>query len=207
MFCSVCGAQASDTDRFCPKCGRAMSAASPAAYAAQPGTGGAPARGIHYGGFWIRFVAYLVDGLIVSIPTTLIALMVFGTLGGAAAIHFHEIFNGDADQIGPRLMAFIPAFIGLVAFIALLCTAMQWLYFAMMESSTRQATLGKMILHLKVTDMDGSRITFGRATGRYFGKVLNGFIPLAIGFIIAGFTEKKQALHDFIASTLVVYSD
>ncbi len=207
MFCSICGAQASDTDRFCPKCGRPMSSASPAAYAAQPGSGGAPLRRIHYGGFWIRFVAFLVDGLIVSVPISLLTFMILAVVGGTTAAHFHEVFNGDPDQFASRLIAFIPAFLTFVFMLVLLSTAIHWLYYAMMESSERQATLGKMILHLKVTDMSGNRISFGRATGRYFGKVLNNFIPLAIGYIIAGFTEKKQALHDFIASTTVMYSD
>lgn len=78
-----------------------------------------------------------------------------------------------------------------------------WLYFAFMESSQSQATLGKKVLGLKVKDTVGNRITFGRATGRHFGKVVSGLI-LCIGFIMAGFTAKKQALHDYIAGTLVV---
>jgi uncharacterized RDD family membrane protein YckC len=184
-----------------------MSTASPAAYAAQPGSSGAPLRRIHYGGFWIRFVASLVDGLIVSIPTTCLALILLAIIGGATAAHFHEVFNGDPNEFATRFVAFIPAFLGFVFLLIILSIVIQWLYYAMMESSERQATLGKMILHLKVTDMSGNRISFGRASGRYFGKVLNHLIPLAIGFIIAGFTEKKQALHDFIASTTVVYND
>jgi uncharacterized RDD family membrane protein YckC len=78
-----------------------------------------------------------------------------------------------------------------------------WLYFAMMESSNKMATLGKMAIGIKVTDLNGNRISFGRATGRYFAKILSGMI-LMIGYIMAGFTEKKQALHDMIASCLVV---
>jgi uncharacterized RDD family membrane protein YckC len=73
-----------------------------------------------------------------------------------------------------------------------------------MESSVHQGTLGKMALGLTVTDMQGRRVSFGRATGRYFAKMITGMIPLAIGYIMAGFTEKKQALHDMIASCLVL---
>jgi uncharacterized RDD family membrane protein YckC len=79
----------------------------------------------------------------------------------------------------------------------------EWLYFALMESSTKQATLGKMALGIVVTDMDGKRLSFGRATGRYFGKIVSGII-LCIGFIMIAFTEKKQGLHDMMANTLVV---
>lgn len=79
----------------------------------------------------------------------------------------------------------------------------QWLYFALMESSNRQATLGKMVIGLVVVDENYRRISFARATGRHFGKFLSAII-LGIGFIMAGFTEKKQALHDTFADTLVV---
>jgi uncharacterized RDD family membrane protein YckC len=79
----------------------------------------------------------------------------------------------------------------------------QWLYYALMESSSRQATLGKLAIGIVVTDLGGNRISFGRATGRYFGKILSGMI-MCIGYIMAGFTERKQALHDIMASCLVV---
>jgi uncharacterized RDD family membrane protein YckC len=72
-----------------------------------------------------------------------------------------------------------------------------------MESSKNQGTLGKMALGLRVTDMDGRRISFGRATGRYFAKWLST-ITLLIGYIMAAFTPKKQAMHDMIAGTLVL---
>jgi uncharacterized RDD family membrane protein YckC len=72
-----------------------------------------------------------------------------------------------------------------------------------MESSSRQATVGKIALGLRVTDLNGERITFLRATGRYFGKIISGMI-LYIGFIMAAFTEKRQALHDLMAECLVV---
>ena len=79
----------------------------------------------------------------------------------------------------------------------------KWIYEASMESSARQATVGKMALALKVTDLEGRRISFARASGRHFAKYISGMI-LLIGYIMAGFTERKQALHDMIAGTLVV---
>lgn len=78
-----------------------------------------------------------------------------------------------------------------------------WLYWSLLESSGAQATLGKRLLGLKVTDLANRRITFGRATGRFFGKILSG-LTFTVGFMMAGFTEKKQALHDIVAGTLVV---
>ena len=87
--------------------------------------------------------------------------------------------------------------------IFLIRTVLNWLYYALLESSAWQATLGKKALGLEVTDMQGLRIRFGRATGRFFAKIISSII-LFMGFIMAGFTEKKQALHDMIAGTLVI---
>ena len=82
--------------------------------------------------------------------------------------------------------------------INLLLTMASWLYWALMECSPWQATLGKKMFGLEVTDLEGRRISFLRATGRYFGKII------VVGFIMIPFTEKKQALHDMIAGCLVV---
>ena len=96
----------------------------------------------------------------------------------------------------------IPVFasMGRIFFFLIVLT---WLYYALLESSSWQATLGKKALGLEVTDLAGSRISFGRATGRYFARWISN-MTLAIGYIMAGFTEKKQALHDILAGTLVI---
>jgi uncharacterized RDD family membrane protein YckC len=78
-----------------------------------------------------------------------------------------------------------------------------WLYYALLESSSWQGTIGKKVLGLRVTDMNGNQISFGKATGRYFGMILSGMICL-VGFIMVAFTEKKQGLHDIMAGTLVL---
>ena len=85
----------------------------------------------------------------------------------------------------------------------LISAVLKWLYYALLESSSWQATLGKKALGLEVTDLEGRRISFGRASGRFFGKIISAII-LYIGFLMAGFTEKKQALHDMMAGTLVI---
>src|SRR5208283_3281564 len=77
-----------------------------------------------------------------------------------------------------------------------------WLYEALMLSSSYQATLGKMIFGMKVTDLNGNRLSFAHATGRHFAKWLSGMI-LGIGYIMVAFTERKQGLHDLIAGTVV----
>jgi uncharacterized RDD family membrane protein YckC len=198
LFCSACGGEVKETDRFCPKCGRTVTYAAPAAYAAQPGVSAPPVAARRYAGFWLRFVAYLIDGLIVGIPVTVVVLVVIAMLGGLAAFHGLPQ-NPDPQQVTALVMGLV----GLILPLVLCSVVISWLYFAMMESSARQATLGKGVLSLRVTDLNGQRVSFGRASGRYFSKIITGLVPLAIGWILAGFTAKKQALHDFIAGTLV----
>jgi len=82
-----------------------------------------------------------------------------------------------------------------------------WLYYALMESSSLQATIGKLAMGIIVTDMDGRRVTFWRATGRYFSKVVLAillFLPYIVSCIAIAFTAKKQAFHDMMAECLVV---
>jgi uncharacterized RDD family membrane protein YckC len=78
-----------------------------------------------------------------------------------------------------------------------------WLYFTLYESSKKMATLGKMALEIMVTDANGNQINFGRANARFWSKILSNMIMFA-GYIMAGITDKKQALHDVIADTLVI---
>ena len=78
-----------------------------------------------------------------------------------------------------------------------------WVYFAGLESSAWQATVGKKLLGMQVTDTSGERINFIKATVRYLSKFLSSFF-LMIGFIMVAFTAKKQGLHDFIAGTVVI---
>ncbi len=140
---------------------------------------------MRYAGFWIRVVAYIIDAFILS--TVMILIGTIWSLG--------------SDDSTIDLIATI-AQSGMVAFISFF---LNWLYYAILESSEYQATLGKKLLGLHVTDEFGRRISFGRATGRYFSKLISSLI-LGIGYIMAAFTDRKQALHDKIASTLVIYA-
>ncbi len=78
-----------------------------------------------------------------------------------------------------------------------------WLYFVLFETSQKQATLGKMLVEIKVTDINGNRLGFGQATGRYFSKMIS-MIILGVGYFFPLWTPRKQALHDIIAGTLVL---
>jgi uncharacterized RDD family membrane protein YckC len=213
MFCSTCGAEINAGSAFCQRCGQPATAASPAAYAAQPGTsghayGGGPQHlGPRYAGFWLRVVAAMVDGFILGIPMGAAAVAAFFLMGGPSIIARIAQTN-DPNQIQNIVPSMIGSLFGFYGIIFAVGIVSQWLYYALMESSARQATLGKMVLHLYVTDMNGNRISFGRASGRVFTKVGMGFVPLGfVGYILAGFTERKQALEDFVASTLVYRRD
>jgi uncharacterized RDD family membrane protein YckC len=144
---------------------------------------------VEYAGFWRRFAASFIDGIILNVAGWIISLVFLPFL-------LPGMFS--ADLLSLSFLAMIPAYIVLVA--------IDWLYYALLESSKYQATLGKMALGIIVTDMDGKRVSFGRATGRYFGKIISVFI-LFIGFLMIAFTGKKQGLHDMIADTLVVKKD
>ena len=204
MFCSFCGSTLKREDQVCQKCGRTVSSASPAAYAAQAGGLAIGPTGTPYAGVWLRFVASLIDQLVLGIPVGGIFVFCFLVFGGAAWLQAHSIVFGDPQQSPELIISMFSKMFGYIALFSLMLIMIDWIYYALMESSTWQATLGKKALNLRVTDMQGNRLSFGHATGRFFAKVLDRFIPFAIGFIMAGFTEKKQALHDMIAATLVI---
>lgn len=208
MFCSNCGSEVAAGSQFCSKCGRPAGGASPAAYTAQ---GGAPVPahiGLRYAGFWLRVASTLIDGIILSIPIGFLVILLIAMMGGGAAFFARVPQLRDPDSVLANLPAIISALIGFYLVVLLVALSIHWLYFALMESSVRQGTIGKIILNLYVTDMEGKRITFGRASGRYFTKVGMGFVPFGfLGYVLAGFTERKQALEDFVASTLVYRKD
>jgi uncharacterized RDD family membrane protein YckC len=191
MFCSKCGASNAEGAAFCSACGQPIAGFTPAQPAGAP-YGATPAARppVYYAGFWLRFVAYIIDSIVLGfvVGITIILPLLgheLGSLPGDRPFGMFPLF-------GPRFMA-----------IRGLALMVSWIYYALLESSAWQATLGKKALGLEVTDLAGHRISFGRGTGRFFGKLLSAFI-LLIGFIMAGFTEKKQALHDILAGTLVI---
>jgi len=195
FFCNRCGAQNAAGAQFCSRCGapttpgvvQPPSSTPPYSGSATPYQAVAPAVGVGYGGFWIRVVALIIDGIIVRVVVAPVG-MIFGGLGLAGGM------MSGIPHIGFRLLG------RGVTFILLIFGS--WLYEAFMESSSYQATLGKMIFGMKVTDLNGNRISFERATGRHFAKWLSAMI-LGIGYIMVGFTERKQGLHDLLAGTLV----
>ena len=228
VYCSKCGSNLADGATFCSQCGTQTGAAGPltpagsAAPVANVAPAGVVAGGgyavsavpvsaaqpayyaqpivsrVAYAGFWLRVLAYFIDTLVLGIfavPILIGAAMVMGIGGMIASMPRNE--DPFANGMPPAFALFI-----------LLCVCLglfgTWLYFAFLESSEWQGTAGKKVLGLIVTDLAGQRVTFARASGRHFSKIVTSFIPLGIGYAMAGFTEKRQALHDMIASCLVL---
>jgi uncharacterized RDD family membrane protein YckC len=137
-----------------------------------------------YGGFWQRFVAAIIDGIILYIAQAII-FSIFGV----------SLLKADPDLFAEGIPnSWIIAYV--------ITLGMQVAYFVYFESSEKQATLGKQAMGLVVTDIYGERITMLNAVGRYFSKIPSAMI-LGIGYFMQPFTQKKQALHDMIAGTLV----
>jgi uncharacterized RDD family membrane protein YckC len=132
-----------------------------------------------YAGFWKRFFAFLIDWLLLTL-----AFSVFGLLTGGELFTIIDEARWDS----------VSAVVGI---------AIPWLYYAWFESSEQQATFGKLALNIQVTDLEGRRVSFLRASVRHFSKILSSML-LLIGYLMIPFTSRKQGLHDLIAGCLVV---
>ena len=124
-------------------------------------------------------MSYVIDTVVITVPIVIVAIAAGASSGGNTSNDMENLLN-------------------VVVFFA------GWLYFALQESGAHQATIGKRMMGLRVFDMNGQRISFGRASGRYFAKILSALI-LLIGFVMIAFTARKQGLHDMIAGTVVLF--
>jgi uncharacterized RDD family membrane protein YckC len=140
---------------------------------------------IAYSGIWFRLVAALMDFLFVGVVMLCVTRTLIDMINLVGWAHVSR-------RVGD---------LGVLYVVVLLCG--YWVYHAAMESSPLEATMGKIILRLRVTDLEGHRISFARATFRYLGKMLS-LATFLVGFLVAIFTKRKQALHDLFAKTLVV---
>jgi uncharacterized RDD family membrane protein YckC len=136
---------------------------------------------VEYASFWARFAAVLIDQVLMTC-VSLVLVFFIGVVQAAG---------------GGRDMSAVQSLINVISIVIV------WVYYAGLESSSQMATFGKRLLGLKVTDLQGQRIDFGRATGRYFGKILSG-LALLIGFFAMLWDDKSQTWHDKMAGCLVV---
>jgi uncharacterized RDD family membrane protein YckC len=197
ITCETCGTEIQDGAGFCPKCGVSVTvaqigpvhvpaSAQPAeSIPAIPPTAVAQLRPV-YAGFWLRVLAFSIDNLILG--------FVFTILIASDPAAF--LVNPDLTSMSFKL---IPPFTPLGF---LVIYSMMWLYFTAFETSAWQATPGKRVFRIYVTDLHTRPPTFSRAAIRNVARMISGLV--LVGYFIAGFTEKKQALHDMIAGCLVL---
>lgn len=207
MFCPKCGKDTEQSGKYCQWCGTELKAAQPRLIFRKKSGAVSTER---FAGLAGRFLAAIVDLLflvfidlvMVGLVTTLAWLFARPSPVSEAVImlmqYYHHIPR--TDGYGNVVNAVVPTQILVVA--GLLLVIVPWLYFAYLESSKNQATLGKMALRIAVTDLQGNRITFARATLRFFAKIVS-VLTLFVGFIIIAFTRYKQGLHDMIAGCLM----
>lgn len=158
-----------------------------------------------YAGFWIRFGAWAIDSIILGIPLLILSNVIFALFGNSMEVPEELLIDptsidtlSDAEILsiaGPMMLAFFGTMI--------VCMIFSLFYYTLFHASKWQATIGKKLLGLKVTDKNGKRLSFWRSLGRYLVSSLLSSI-LLIGFILAAFTEKKQALHDLIVGSVVI---
>jgi uncharacterized RDD family membrane protein YckC len=181
MYCSQCGTQNPEDARFCRNCGWRLAAEG-------------AVKAVEYAGFWRRFVAYIIDRLILGVPSV---ILVLAFIVPSTVAMFRSCCVPDGIPF------VLPWFVLSWLWLILVIVAGHLLYFAWFECSRYQATPGKMLLGIVVTDLEGQRVSFLRALGRNAGKIISHMI-FNIGFIMVGLTAKKQALHDMLADCLVV---
>jgi uncharacterized RDD family membrane protein YckC len=199
LTCERCEAEIPEGTSVCPRCETPVNVAqigpvyvphsveSQGANLAVPDLSKLPPRPA-FAGFWMRAVAYLFDTVLIS--------LVFGLI----ASFYPSTFIKFPDATAPLSLTSLPQLTP-IAF-AITATA-TWFYYTMFEASAWQATPGKRALRLYVADMNGQRVTFARAAARNLAKLVSS-LTFLVGYLVAGFTEKKQALHDILASCLVL---
>jgi len=174
MFCEKCGVENKEEVLTCSNCGAPTKVPEISGYA----------------GLWRRAAALAVDYIVLYI----VCLLIGGSIAFINEISWRPGASRDlrgAPYFVAQLITFFILFI------------VNWPYFTIFESSNLKATPGKLALGLAVSDLAGNKISFARANGRYWSKLLS-VITFFVGFLLADITPKKQALHDIIAKTVVL---
>jgi len=214
VYCSKCGTALTDGAAYCSGCGASVMGATPAppippnsvepVHAATEPSGLTVRLTAAYAGFWLRCMALVIDSILLFIPFTFI--VGFLAIGMGLSVAVQQIEPGESLEALTTALGS-----GFILAVLLIMIVGGGLYFAGLECSRMQGSLGKKILGLYVTDTAGNRISFGRASGRFFaGKFIAlgvpglGIIYFVLSCIFAGFTPRKQALHDMIADCLVM---
>lgn len=196
MYCAMCGRETDSGGSFCQWCGTGL-AVTPRHPLIRKEEG---ILTDEYAGIGRRFVAFIIDLLFILV-VDLFLTGLFGLSEGFRMLNQRLIHHMPmTDRSGQVVNALVP--VPVILSIGILVVLVPWLYYAALESSKNQATLGKIALRIAVTDTRGRRVSFARATLRHFSKILI-ILTFFVGFIIAAFTRQKQGIHDIIAGCLM----
>ncbi|OPY37056.1 MAG: RDD family protein [Methanoregula sp. PtaU1.Bin051] len=201
MFCPKCGKETDASGKYCQWCGADIEVQTPPkAVVKVDEEESAPSTG-DYAGLGRRFFAFVIDAILLLILIT-IAATFFNLVAGVKYFYYIVVQHAPVSELtvaGTSEAAYTP----IIAALGVLFIIIPWLYFAGFECSRGMATPGKTVMHIVVTDKEGNRISFSRATIRHFVKYISAAIIL-IGFIMIGLTRKRQGLHDMAAGCLVL---
>ena len=204
MFCPKCGKETDASGKFCQWCGSDIDAVAPrAVMKTEPDEEDEEETSLagNYAGLGRRFLAFIVDWIFLFIFIA-VAATFFNLVQGLKYLYYLTVQRAPIyalTEAGTTDAAMIP----IIASVGVLFIIIPWLYFAGFECSRGQATPGKTLLRMVVTDWEGNKISFARATLRHFVKIISALI-LFIGFIMIGLTKKRQGLHDIVSGCLVL---
>jgi uncharacterized RDD family membrane protein YckC len=204
MICPKCGKETDASGKFCQWCGSDIEVVAPrAVMKTEPEEEEAPLTG-NYAGLGRRFFAFIIDAIILFIFIAVGAAF-FNLVQGMRYFYYITIQRAPVSALteaGTMDAAVTP----IIASLGVLFIIIPWLYFAGFECSRGRGTPGKTLLRIMVTDRDGNRISFARATLRHLAKFISVLI-IFIGFIMIGLTKKRQGLHDKIAGCFVLFPE
>jgi uncharacterized RDD family membrane protein YckC len=187
MLCPGCGATVESSIVFCAQCGYSIARRS------EP---------LRYAGFLPRAAAAVIDFVLMTPLILVLLFFLFPRVTPEDYAADVRVQQG-ADRSNAAWHRFLQQEMRILGALALSTFIASWPYYTLLESSPTQATIGKMIMRLKVTDLDGRRIRWGRANARYLGRWISG-LPYCAGYLFPLFTARKQALHDLMSRCLVL---
>lgn len=184
MFCAQCGQWVADGDAACGRCGTAVHGTAIGPLPVPASRVVPAAEPVRFAGFWRRFATLVVDAIVLFFPTAIVRVL----LGG-------DPFGTDGLFDGPSALRWTAANAGL-----------WWIYCAAFESSPAQGSLGQQLLGVRVCDDRLRRISFVRASARYFAQWLS-VLTCGLGYLVNLFTKKRQALHDLVAGCVLARAE
>ena len=202
MFCPKCGKETDALGKFCQWCGTDI-VTDPATPLATPEEDEVTDASV-YAGLGRRSIAFIVDFILILLFDA-VAVAVLGLFRGLQNLYFFAVQHAPVESITTEGTS-AALFGSIIASYGVILIVIPWLYYAGFESSKSQATPGKLLMRIVVTDLDGNKASFARVTLRHFAKIISTLI-IFLGFLMIGLTRKRQGLHDKIAGCLVLVQE